>query len=82
MGARWAEWAVQRLVGHGHQFRDIPDYTLQQVAIFLDAIEREEAATRASFLTDLAAVLGGVLGGSDVFADHLDDIVKRQTEGG
>lgn len=68
------------MVSHGHRFQEIPDYTLQQVVILLDAIEKTEAADRTSFLTDLAAAIGGVLGGSEMFADHLEDISNAQYE--
>lgn len=78
MGARWLEYAVQRLVKNGHRFHDIPDYTIAQVVILLDAIDREEAGARASFLTDLATSVAGVLGGSEDFQKHLDKISDRQ----
>lgn len=80
MGARWPEYAVQRLVKSGHRFHDIPDYTLPQVAMLLDAIDREEAGVRASFLTDLGVTLSGVLGGSDEFSDHLELVKERETD--
>lgn len=73
---------MQRLVSHGHNFLQIPDYTLQQVVILLDAIEKHEAANRASFLTDLAAAIGGVLGGSEMFSEHLEDMTDIQFEDG
>jgi len=80
MGARWPEYAVQKLVNHGHLFREIPDYTLSQVTMLLDAIDREEAGVRSAFLMDLGVTVSGVLGGSDGFSDHLDKMIEKQTD--
>jgi hypothetical protein len=76
------EWAVTRLVRAGHSFREIPDYTLQQVVMLLDGIEKDEAATRAATLTDLGVTISGVLGGSKQYAEHLAAISDVQNEGG
>jgi hypothetical protein len=80
MGARWVEYAVQKLVANGHRFLEIPDYSLQQVVILLDAIEKEAAATRSNELRDLAVTISGVLGGSSQFAEHLEEVDNAQFE--
>lgn len=71
---------MTKLVKFGHLFREIPDYSLQQVTMLLDGIEKDEAATRADTLTDLGTSISGVLGGSQAFAEHLEEIDDSRFE--
>lgn len=80
MGARWAEYAVQKLVSAGHRFLEIPDYSIQQVVILLDAIDKEAARTRSDFIADLGMSIGSVLGGSKQFAEHHGQVADAAYE--
>lgn len=80
IGPRWVEYAVTKLTKNGHLFREIPDYSLQQVTMLLDGIEKDEAATRSATLMDLGVTISGVLGGSTAFAEHLEEIDDSRFE--
>ncbi|ALT58002.1 hypothetical protein FDG94_gp009 [Pseudomonas phage SM1] len=62
---------MAKLVSYGHSFKDIPDYTLQQVVIFLSAAGRLEASRRKATVTDLTASIGAMVGGSKELARHM-----------
>lgn len=56
-GAEWGA-VVQRLISAGHRLAEVQDYSLQQIEIFLAAIDREDrAATRGSLIAARAANL-------------------------
>ena len=46
----WSD-AVQRLIGAGHSYASIMDYTLAQTEAFLTAINRQESRHLANLLT-------------------------------
>ena len=48
--------------------------------MMLDAAERREAATRASFVTDMVGVVGAIFGSSKSLQSHLDGLVAARDE--
>jgi len=56
---------VQRLIGAGHRYPDLLNYTLAQVDAFLRAVERAEQQRLADLL--LVVAIGGQ-GGSEAIA--------------
>jgi hypothetical protein len=67
---------VQKLMRHGHQLHAIRDYTLDQLLIFLDAVERLEAVSRACFVTDMGVVVGSLFSKDNPLGTHLDSLRK------
>jgi len=47
-------YALQRLIGAGHRYGDILHYTLQQMNVFLAAVDRQESQRLAHLLTVIA----------------------------
>lgn len=46
--------ALQRLIGAGHAYADILDYTLAQTNAFVAAVDRQESRHLANLLTVIA----------------------------
>jgi len=57
----WAD-ALQRLIGAGHAYTSILNYTLAQTDAFIAAIDRQESRRLANLLTVVSV---GSQGGSD-----------------
>jgi hypothetical protein len=60
------------LIGAGHAYADILDYTLAQTDAFLAAVDRQESRRLSNLLTVVSV---GAQGGSDAIAKltrHLD----------
>jgi len=64
--------SVNSLLVHGHKLDEIQNYALDQFVYFLDETRRSDAQARLAFTIDLAAVVGGVLGGGDTLSAHID----------
>lgn len=42
--------------------------------MFLDAAERASSRDRLVYITDMAAILGGMFGGGDTLTEHIDEL--------
>lgn len=61
---------------HGHRLYEIRDYNLDQLLIFLDAVERLEAVSRQCFVTDMGVVVGSLFSKENPLGTHLDSLRK------
>ena len=69
--------ALQRLIGAGHAYADILDYTLAQTNAFVAAIDRQESRRLANLLTVTAT---GAQGDGDAIRKALLTSPKRPEE--
>lgn len=60
--ARWVEDTTGTLLRAGHRLTDIQEYTFLQFMAFAKIEERQEATRRLNFVTDVSAVLAGMMG--------------------
>ncbi len=63
--------ALQRLIGAGHAYADILDYTLAQTNAFVAAIDRQESRRLANLLTVTAT---GAQGDGDAIRKALKEL--------
>lgn len=72
----WIENSVTVLKEAGYSLDEIRNFTLNQFLILLQAAERRDALRRTRFVTDVAVVLGGLLGGGTKVSEHIASLQK------
>lgn len=72
--AEWIRHYTQKLVEHNHKLYDIAEYSLTQFVAYIDEIQMIEAKDRMSFVYDVAAAAGSVMGDGKHLKHHLESL--------
>jgi hypothetical protein len=82
--AKWLEDSVGKLVAAGHSVAQIRDYTYLQFMAFLKIVDRQDAARRSSFVSDITSVVSGMYAkkGTNPLGEYLESFEKTYFEDG